>query len=35
MPETNWAFSMATVELALKNPEFGDEFRQYLRGLKL
>jgi UTP--glucose-1-phosphate uridylyltransferase len=28
-------FLMATVELALKNPEFGDEFRGYLRGLKL
>ncbi|HHT9154329.1 MAG TPA: UTP--glucose-1-phosphate uridylyltransferase, partial [Candidatus Tripitaka sp. YC43] len=25
----------ATVELALKNPELGDEFRQYLRGLNL
>jgi UTP--glucose-1-phosphate uridylyltransferase len=28
-------FLMATVELALKNPEFGDDFRKYLRGLKL
>ena len=28
-------FLKATVELALKNPEFGDDFRQYLRGLKL
>ena len=25
----------ATVDLALKNPEFGDAFREYLRGLKL
>ena len=25
----------ATVELALKNPELGDEFRQYLRGLNV
>ena len=25
----------ATVELALKNPELGDEFRQYLKGLNL
>jgi UTP--glucose-1-phosphate uridylyltransferase len=28
-------FLTATVELALKNPEFGDDFREYLRGLKL
>jgi len=28
-------FLMATVEFALKNPEFGDDFREYLRGLKL
>ncbi|MFN3466597.1 MAG: UTP--glucose-1-phosphate uridylyltransferase GalU [Candidatus Brocadiales bacterium] len=28
-------FLKATVELALKNPELGDEFRQYLRGLSL
>lgn len=28
-------FLIATVELALKNAEFGDDFRQYLRGLKL
>jgi len=28
-------FLMATVEFALKNPEFGDDFRNYLRGLKL
>jgi len=28
-------FLTATVELALKNPEFGDDFRKYLRGLKL
>jgi UTP--glucose-1-phosphate uridylyltransferase len=28
-------FLMATVDLALKNPEFGEDFRQYLRGLKL
>jgi UTP--glucose-1-phosphate uridylyltransferase len=27
-------FLIATVELALKNPEFGDDFRKYLRGLK-
>jgi UTP--glucose-1-phosphate uridylyltransferase len=27
-------FLMATVELALKNPEFGDDFRKYLRALK-
>jgi UTP--glucose-1-phosphate uridylyltransferase len=26
-------FLIATVELALKNPEFGDDFRKYLRGL--
>jgi UTP--glucose-1-phosphate uridylyltransferase len=28
-------FLVATVEFALKNPEFGGEFREYLRGLKL
>jgi UTP--glucose-1-phosphate uridylyltransferase len=28
-------FLTATVDLALKNPEFGEDFRQYLRGLKL
>ncbi len=28
-------FLTATVELALKNPEFGEDFRKYLRGLKL
>ena len=28
-------FLMATVEIALKNPHFGAEFREYLRGLKL
>ncbi|MEK7369221.1 MAG: UTP--glucose-1-phosphate uridylyltransferase GalU [Planctomycetota bacterium] len=28
-------FLQATVELALKNPELGDEFRNYLKGLKL
>lgn len=28
-------FLVATVEFALKNPEFGKEFREYLRGLKL
>jgi UTP--glucose-1-phosphate uridylyltransferase len=28
-------FLMATVEFALKNPEFGNEFREYLRSLKL
>ncbi|MFQ5862164.1 MAG: UTP--glucose-1-phosphate uridylyltransferase GalU [Candidatus Brocadiales bacterium] len=28
-------FLQATVELALKNPEFGDEFRSYLKGLEL
>jgi UTP--glucose-1-phosphate uridylyltransferase len=28
-------FLTATVELALKNPEFGDDFREYLRSLKL
>ena len=28
-------FLEATVELALENPEFGDKFRNYLRGLKL
>lgn len=28
-------FLMATVDLALKNPEFGEDFRRYLRGLKL
>ncbi len=28
-------FLQATVELALKNPEFGDDFRNYLKGLKL
>ena len=28
-------FLMATVEFALKNPEFGNDFREYLRGLKL
>jgi UTP--glucose-1-phosphate uridylyltransferase len=28
-------FLTATVELALKNPELGDDFREYLRGLKL
>ena len=28
-------FLKATVEIALKNPKFGDEFRSYLRGLKL
>jgi UTP--glucose-1-phosphate uridylyltransferase len=27
-------YLIATVELALKNPEFGDDFRKYLRGLK-
>jgi UTP--glucose-1-phosphate uridylyltransferase len=27
-------FLKATVEMALKNPEFGDEFRNYLRSLK-
>ncbi len=27
-------FLKATVEIALKNPEFGDEFRAYLRSLK-
>lgn len=28
-------FLTATVELALKNPEFGNDFREYLRSLKL
>jgi UTP--glucose-1-phosphate uridylyltransferase len=28
-------FLKATVEFALKNPEFGDQFREYLRSLKL
>lgn len=28
-------FLKATVEIALQNPEFGGEFRSYLRGLKL
>ena len=28
-------FLKATVEIALKNPQFGAEFRSYLRGLKL
>lgn len=28
-------FLQATVELALKNPEFGGEFRNYLKGLRL
>jgi len=28
-------FLEATVELALKNPKFGEDFRAYLRGLKL
>ncbi|MGH9727565.1 MAG: UTP--glucose-1-phosphate uridylyltransferase GalU [Candidatus Acidiferrales bacterium] len=28
-------FLKATVEFALKNPEFGDEFRAYLKGLEL
>jgi UTP--glucose-1-phosphate uridylyltransferase len=28
-------FLQATVEIALKNPKFGDAFRNYLRGLKL
>lgn len=28
-------FLKATVEMALKNPEFGDHFREYLRSLKL
>jgi len=28
-------FLRATVEMALKNPEFGEEFRAYLRSLKL
>ncbi len=28
-------FLQATVELALKNPEFGEEFRDYLKGLRL
>jgi UTP--glucose-1-phosphate uridylyltransferase len=28
-------FLKATVEIALKNPQFGTEFRSYLRGLKL
>jgi UTP--glucose-1-phosphate uridylyltransferase len=28
-------FLEATVELALKNPKFGEDFRTYLRGLKL
>ncbi|MGB0034933.1 MAG: UTP--glucose-1-phosphate uridylyltransferase GalU [Candidatus Acidiferrales bacterium] len=28
-------FLKATVEIALKNPQFGKEFREYLRGLKL
>jgi UTP--glucose-1-phosphate uridylyltransferase len=28
-------FLRATVEMALKNPELGEEFRAYLRGLKL
>lgn len=28
-------FLRATVELALKNPEFGGDFRNYLKGLKL
>jgi UTP--glucose-1-phosphate uridylyltransferase len=28
-------FLTATVDLALKNPEFGGAFREYLRGLKL
>ncbi len=27
-------FLKATVELALKNPDFGDDFRTYLRGMK-
>jgi UTP--glucose-1-phosphate uridylyltransferase len=28
-------FLKATVEIALRNPRFGEEFREYLRGLKL
>ncbi len=28
-------FLKATVEIALKNPEFGEQFRGYLRDLKL
>jgi UTP--glucose-1-phosphate uridylyltransferase len=28
-------FLQATVEIALKNPDFGEKFRAYLRGLKL
>jgi UTP--glucose-1-phosphate uridylyltransferase len=28
-------FLQATVEMALKNPQFGQDFRNYLRGLKL
>jgi UTP--glucose-1-phosphate uridylyltransferase len=28
-------FLEATVEIALKNPKLGDDFRTYLRGLKL
>jgi UTP--glucose-1-phosphate uridylyltransferase len=28
-------FLKATVEIGLKNPEFGREFREYLKNLKL
>ncbi len=28
-------FIQATVEIALKNREFGDQFREYLKSLKL
>jgi hypothetical protein len=28
-------FLKATVEIALQNKEFGSDFRQYLKGLKL
>jgi UTP--glucose-1-phosphate uridylyltransferase len=28
-------FLKATVELALKRPDLGDEFREYLKGLKM
>ena len=35
MPATSWDISKATVELALKNPKFGKDFRNYLKNLKL
>ena len=29
------SYLMANVEVALKNPDYGDKFRDYLKGLKL